>query len=133
MKLKKGAKVIPYSPTKELLDENFIGLAIMECLKNDDPEGVIEVIQAHLNALNKARFSKAADLPRSTMYHLLKSKNPTIKTLAKLVHACARGPERIEEKNVIHSKEIKKAKHKFDAMKLDLTGFKFDRDAANER
>ncbi|NGX48125.1 MAG: hypothetical protein K1000chlam3_01515 [Chlamydiae bacterium] len=38
-----------YDPTKALLDEDRIGRAIWEYLKNDDPEGVIEMIQAHLN------------------------------------------------------------------------------------
>jgi len=78
-----------YSPTKALLDEDFIAKAIWECLKNDDPEGVMEVLEAHIEATNKVKFSKSSDVPRSTLYHCLKSKNPTIKTLAKLVHACA--------------------------------------------
>lgn len=80
-------KLIPYSPTAELADENFIGKAIVECLKNNDPEGVIEIIAIHLEALNKLQSAKQASLPRSTMYHSMRSKNPTIKTLAKLVHA----------------------------------------------
>ena len=59
-------KLIPYSPTEELLDENFnspteelldenfIGKAILECLKNNDSEGVMEVISIYFNTLNKA-------------------------------------------------------------------------------
>lgn len=78
-------KLIPYSPTAELLDENFIGKAILECLKNNDSEGVIEVISIYLNTLNKT--STRDLIPRSTLYHALKHKNPTIKTLAKLVHS----------------------------------------------
>ena len=58
MKLKKDAGLIEYSPTQELLDENFIALAIWECLKNNDPEGVMEVIQAHLEAVNKSRAAR---------------------------------------------------------------------------
>lgn len=49
MKLKKNAKVIEYSPTQELLDETFIAKAIWECLKNNDPEGVVEIIESALN------------------------------------------------------------------------------------
>jgi DNA-binding phage protein len=79
--------LISYSPTAELADENFIGKAIIECLKNNDPEGVIEIIAIHLEALNKLQSAKQVNLPRSTMYHSMHSKNPTIKTLAKLVHA----------------------------------------------
>lgn len=88
LKLKKDTGLIEYSPTQELLDEEFIALAIWECLKNNDPEGVLEVIQSHLNAVNKARAAKKVLLPRSSMYNALKGKNPTVKTLAKLVNCC---------------------------------------------
>lgn len=80
-------KLIPYSPTKELLNEDFIGKAILECLKNNDSEGVIEVISIYLNTVNKIKSAQEVSLPRSTLYHALKRKNPTIKTLAKLVHS----------------------------------------------
>ncbi len=56
--------------------------------RNGDSEGVIEVIQIHLEAYNKAQLAKDADLPKTTLYHALISKNPTIKALAKLAHAC---------------------------------------------
>jgi Predicted transcriptional regulator len=77
-----------YNPTAALLDEERIGRAIWECLKNGDSEGVIEVIQIHLEACNKTQLAKEAHLPKTTLYHSFRSKNPTIRTLAKLVHAC---------------------------------------------
>ena len=86
--IKPGMGVDTYDPTEALLDEERIGRAIWECLKNGDSEGVIEVIQIHLGAYNKTQLAKAAHLPKTTLYHSLRSKNPTIKTLAKLVHAC---------------------------------------------
>lgn len=88
MKIRKDAKVIPYSPTEELMDEEFIAKAVWECLKNNDPEGVVEIIETHLEIVNKVRAAKEKELSRSTMYHALKSKNPTVKTLAKLVNCC---------------------------------------------
>ena len=81
-------RIDTYDPTASLLDEDRIGRAIWECLKNDDPEGVIEVIQIHLEAVNKTQIAKKADLAKTTLYHSFRSKNPTIKTLAKLIHAC---------------------------------------------
>lgn len=87
LKLKNKSKLISYSPTKELLDEDFIGKGILECLKNNDPEGVIEILSIYLTTLNKMRYAQEADIPRSTLYSSLKQKNPTIKTLAKLVYA----------------------------------------------
>lgn len=89
LKLKKNVELIPYSPTEELLDESFIANAVWECLKNNDPEGVVEVIQAHLSVVNKSRAAHKMNLPRSSMYNAIKGKNPTVKTLAKLVNCCA--------------------------------------------
>jgi len=88
MKLKKGTGVRECNPTEELLDEELIGRAIWECLKDGDSEGVIEVVSIYLEAVNKTQVAKQTSMARSTMYHILKSKNPTIKTLAKLIHAC---------------------------------------------
>lgn len=88
-KIKPGLGVTAYNPTQALLDEDRIGRAIWECLKNEDTDGVIEVISIHLEAKNKAELMEEADIPKTTFYHSLRSKNPTLKTLAKLVHACA--------------------------------------------
>ena len=68
--------------------KSIIGRAVWECLKEGDSEGVIEVIRTYLEAVNKTEIARESSMARSTMYHTLKSKNPTIKTLAKLVHAC---------------------------------------------
>lgn len=86
--IKPGMGVDIYDPTAALLDEERIGRAIWECLKNGDSEGVVEVIQIHLEACNKTQLAKESHLPKTTMYHSFRSKNPTIRTLAKLVHAC---------------------------------------------
>lgn len=88
-KLKVHSKLIPYSPTEEILDEKLMGAAIVECLQNNDPEGVIEIISTYLEVLNKVKLARKTDIPRSTLYHSLKHKNPTIKTLARLVHAAS--------------------------------------------
>jgi DNA-binding phage protein len=87
-KLKPGLGTEVYNPTKALQDEERIGRAIWECLKDGDSEGVIEVIRIHLEACNKSQISKETKLPKTTLYHSLRRKNPTIRTLAKLVHAC---------------------------------------------
>jgi DNA-binding phage protein len=86
IKLKKGSGLVHYSPTKELLDDNFIAKAVWECFKNNDPEGVIEIIQAHLEVVNKQRLAQEEHLPRSTLYNAFRGKNPTLKTLAKMIH-----------------------------------------------
>jgi DNA-binding phage protein len=86
LKLKKDVPVTECSATERLLDEKFIAQAIWECLKNNDPQGVVEIIETHLEVVNKVKAAQATDLSRATMYHALKSKNPTIKTLAKMIN-----------------------------------------------
>lgn len=85
IKLKKRPR--EYDPTKDLLNEQLIASAIWECLKDNDPDGVIEILESHLRAKNKSKLAREHALPRTTFYHAFKSKNPTLQTLAKLVHA----------------------------------------------
>jgi DNA-binding phage protein len=85
--LREGVGITEFSPTEQLKDIKLIGSAIMECLIENDSEGVMEVIETHLEAMNKSSFLKEAGIPRSTLYKLFKTKNPTIKTLAKIIHA----------------------------------------------
>ena len=87
-RLKKRVKLSKHDPFKTLLDEELVAQAFWECSKENDPEGAMEVITAHVNALNKASLSKEAEIPRSTFYHSLRNKNPTLKTVAKLIHCC---------------------------------------------
>ncbi len=85
--IREEASVTEADPIANLLDPALIGSAIMQCLIENNPEGVMEIIKDHLYALNKSKFLREADVPRSTMYQLLKRKNPTIKTLAKIMYA----------------------------------------------
>lgn len=88
MRLKKSSRVREFNPTEEILNEELIGRAIWDCLKEGDSEGMIEVIRIYLEASNKTHLAEEAEVARSTVYHL-KGGNPTVRTLAKLVHACA--------------------------------------------
>jgi len=88
LKLKKDVKVKKFNPNV-YLSEEFIGSAIMECLINNDPEGVVDLIEIYLEEHNTVAFLKEAHVPRSTVYQALKHKNPTIKTLAKIVSTAA--------------------------------------------
>lgn len=79
--------ITQFDPSQKLKDVKLIGTAIMECLIDNDPDGIMDIIESHLEALNKSKFLKDAGVPRSTAYQLFKRKNPTIQTLAKIVHA----------------------------------------------
>lgn len=73
-------------PLKELLDPNQTSMAVFECLLNNDPEGAMEMIEIYLEALNKAKLRRQTKLPKSTLYSALKHRNPTIRTLAKIMY-----------------------------------------------
>ena len=75
-----------FSPLDDLVDPKSTALAILECLQNNDPEGVMEMIAIYLNALNKAKLRRRTNLPKSTLYSTLRHRNPTIKTLAKIMY-----------------------------------------------
>lgn len=74
-------------PLEELIDPQMTALAILESLQNNDPEGVMEIIAIYLEAVNKAKLRQEVNLARSTLYSTLKHRNPTIKTLAKIMYA----------------------------------------------
>lgn len=76
-----------HNPSEYLTNTENIGKAILECLENNDPEGVMEVIAIYLEAVNKTKMSRNNKLHRQTVYSALKHRNPTVKTLAKLMHS----------------------------------------------
>src|SRR5271154_1840664 len=73
MKLKASACVREINPTEELLNEDLIGRAVWECLKEGDSDGVLEVIGIYIEAYNKTYMAEAASVARSTVYSTLKS------------------------------------------------------------
>lgn len=72
---------------KELSNPNQTAAAVFECLINNDSEGAMEMIILYLEALNKTKMRKTINLHKSTMYSALKHRNPTLKTLAKIMYA----------------------------------------------
>lgn len=74
-------------PLEYLSNPENISKAFLECLLNNDPDGAMEMIEIHLEALNKAKLSRKTKLAKSTLYSSLKHRNPTIKTLAKIMYA----------------------------------------------
>lgn len=90
--LRESSDLEEYDPVTNLLDMNKMGAAIMQCFIEDDTEGVLEIIENYLYAQNKTQFLKNAKVPRSTAYNFFRRRNPTIKTLAKILHASAKRP-----------------------------------------
>lgn len=58
--LREGIKGIkPY--VSRLLDEDFLIKAVLECIEEKDFKGIVEVVQAHLEAVNREKRAKSAD------------------------------------------------------------------------
>jgi DNA-binding phage protein len=63
-----------------------VGTALLECLIDNDPETFIEILDSYLR-VNRLQVAKNSTLSRSTVQQALsKSGNPTLKTIAKIVH-----------------------------------------------
>lgn len=55
MRLKNNARIREINPTEEILNEELIGQAIGDCLKEKDAEGMIEVINIYFEASKKTQ------------------------------------------------------------------------------
>ncbi len=85
-KLKPGAKakLTKFSTADYLGDENFVAKVMLECLLDNDPEGVVDILNSFYRARSRLVVADSG-LASSTFYHVLKTKNPTLKTLARLM------------------------------------------------
>ena len=59
--IRKDANVVEADPITNLLDPELIGSAILQCFMGNDPEGVMEMIEDYLYALNKSNFLREGD------------------------------------------------------------------------
>lgn len=87
LKLKSWKGIRIHHPEKTLMNEKLVSEGILQCLKENDTEALMEILEGYLSVLNRTKFSRESKVPRRTLYHALRKRNPTIKTLAKIVHA----------------------------------------------
>ena len=86
LKVNKKAKLKKHSPSHFFKDFDKVGTALLESLIQNDTEAFIEILDAYLK-VNRARVAKRARMSRSTVQHALsKNGNPTLKTIARIVH-----------------------------------------------
>jgi DNA-binding phage protein len=76
-----------YDPIKNLLDPKRLGAAVMQCLMENDTNGALEIMESYLYAVDRTQFLKDAKISRSTAYNVFKRRNPTLKTIAKMMYA----------------------------------------------
>ena len=75
-----------HNPDDYLADPNKMALAFLDCLQNNDPEAAMEMIEMYLNAVDRVKLRKETQLHKATVHSALKHRNPTIKTLAKIMY-----------------------------------------------
>jgi DNA-binding phage protein len=76
-------------PEEFFKDQAKIGAALLECLLENDTEAFIEILDEYLK-VNRSRVARDANIGRSTVQEVFSKKgNPTLKTIAKIVHYSA--------------------------------------------
>lgn len=74
-------------PREHFKDRKKIAEALFQCLVENDTEAFIEILDAYLD-VNKSRVVQKTKISRSTVKVALSKKgNPTLKTIAHIVHA----------------------------------------------
>jgi DNA-binding phage protein len=86
LKVSKKAKLEKYDSTIFFKDFDKVGTALLESLIQNDTEAFIEILDTYLK-VNRVRAAKKTKTPRSTIQQALsKKRNPTLKTIARIVH-----------------------------------------------
>ena len=87
--------LLPEVDTKSSFrDTELVGKVLLECLIDNDPENFMNILDSFI-AVNKKRVAESADIARATVHNAFSKKgNPTLKTIAKIVH------EAVKSRNV---------------------------------
>lgn len=81
--------ITEWSCEDTFMNEQKVGAALLECLVDNDTETFIEILDSYLR-VNRLQVAKKTNLSRSTIQKVFsKNGNPTLKTLAKIVHEAA--------------------------------------------
>ena len=87
--LKNQENLAEFLPEKAFKVTKNVGEALLQCLLENDTESFIEILDSYLR-VNRSYISKTG-IARSTVQQALSKKgNPTLRTIAKIVHESAR-------------------------------------------
>jgi DNA-binding phage protein len=85
-KTKKHPKLRDHDPSAFFKCHEKVAKALLQSLEENDAEAFLEILNTYLY-INRTRAAKEAHLSRTTVQNALSSKgNPTIRTIAKIVH-----------------------------------------------
>jgi DNA-binding phage protein len=86
IKLHDASKFCEEKPEEFFKDHTVVAEALLQCLIENDTEAFIEILDSYLR-VNRSQLAEHAGLPRSTIsLAFSKRGNPTLKTIAKIVH-----------------------------------------------
>ena len=86
--IQKKSGIDEFGVSKRLRNKQDIMRALTQCLVDDDFEAFQEILEAHLQVVNKDQLIRETNLTKTTLYRVLKKgSNPTIKNVTKVLKA----------------------------------------------
>lgn len=86
VKSRAGAKLRDHDPSEFFKRHEKVAEALLNSLEENDAPAFLEILNTYLY-INKTKAARESDLSRTTIQNALSSKgNPTIRTIAKIVH-----------------------------------------------
>lgn len=86
IKSKRHPKLRDHDPTAFFKCHEKVARALLQSLEENDAAAFLEILNTYLY-INRTKAAKEAQLSRTTIHNALSSKgNPTIRTIAKIVH-----------------------------------------------
>ena len=86
IKSKKEAPALQHKPSEFFKSHENVAEALLQSLEENDAGAFLEILDAYLR-VNRTKVAKEANISRTTVQNALSRKgNPTIRTIAKIVH-----------------------------------------------
>jgi probable addiction module antidote protein len=86
LKSKKKAVSKTHKPSQFFKDHHKVAEALLQSLEENDAGAFLEILDAYLK-VNRTKVARETSLSRTTIQQALsKTGNPTIRTIAKIVH-----------------------------------------------
>ncbi len=86
IKSKKQIPTLAHKPSNFFQSHEKVAEALLQSLEENDAGAFLEILDTYLR-VNRTKIAKAAKISRTTVQNALSRKgNPTIRTIAKIVH-----------------------------------------------
>jgi DNA-binding phage protein len=86
IKSKKQVPTLRHKPSEFFQSHEKVASALLQSLEENDAGAFLEILDAYLH-VNRTKVAKATKMSRTTVQNALsRNGNPTIRTIAKIVH-----------------------------------------------